>query len=133
MSGDIFDDQTAEEKVVMCATCIQWVEVSDAVIYPIKDSYPQQRIIQRMPTVLRLRNPSLEYRFYNAVSVILDTFSRLQAAIIIHISFSLKNVAHAAKGDLSQMLCNHNHLYLKEKKPFSKTLNEMNLQVKFLK
>lgn len=85
-----------------------------------------------MPTVLRLRNP-LEYRFYNAASIILDTFSRLQAAIIIHISFSLKNVAHAAKGDLSQMFCNHNHLDLKETKPFSKTLNQMNLQVKFLK
>ena len=53
MSGDIFDDQTAEEKVVMRATGIQWVEVSDAIIYPIKDSYAQQRIIQRMPTVLR--------------------------------------------------------------------------------
>lgn len=77
MSGDTFDGQTAEEEVVMCATGIQWVEASDTVIYPTKDSYPQQRIIQRMSTVLRLRNPPLGYRIYNGISIILDIFSRL--------------------------------------------------------
>lgn len=34
MSGDIFDDWTAEKIVVMCATSILWVEASDTVTYP---------------------------------------------------------------------------------------------------
>lgn len=79
-----------------------------------------------MSTVLRLRNSALGYKTYNRIFIILDKFSRLWAFHYTHLFF-LKSVAHVAKGDQSQILCNPNHLNLKQTKTLSKTINQMNL------
>lgn len=60
-----------------------------------------------MSMVLRLRNLALGHKTYNELSIILGNYpSKLQAAFH-YTHFFLKNVVHVAKGDLSEMLCNH--------------------------